>query len=152
MRHPSTVIGRVVSRVLVFAQFLTSIVLLLPIGPRGNWLIGGVLIVAGLVWLGWTLRANPPGNFRIFPEIRSGARLITQGTYRWVRHPMYFGVVLGFLGVVVGSPALFRAAAWLALVAVLVAKARIEEAALRRQFPEYAAYCRARRFLVPGLW
>jgi protein-S-isoprenylcysteine O-methyltransferase Ste14 len=45
-----------------------------------------------------------------------------------------------------------KAAAWLMLFAVLFTKGRLEEAALLARFPEYEAYRRGRRFLLPGLW
>jgi protein-S-isoprenylcysteine O-methyltransferase Ste14 len=141
-----------VPRVLVTLQMAAIFVLLLPGGGRGSVLGGGGIMAAGLGWLAWAVKHNRPGNFNIRPESRAGALLITSGPYRLVRHPMYTGVLLFGVGVVVLSPTLWRMAAWLALLAVLIAKAKIEEAALRRQFADYEAYGRGRRFLVPGVW
>lgn len=137
---------------LVVAQFGAIAVLLLPFGRAGNLGLGLGLATAGLAWLGWTVTFNRPGNFHIRPESCPGARLITAGPYRWVRHPMYTGVLVAGSGAVVAGPAMWRGLAWLALAGVLMAKARLEEAALRRQFAEYDAYCQGRSFLVPGLW
>lgn len=72
------------------------------------------------------------------------------GPYRWLRHPMYTAVLLGAAAC---AAALGHAAAWgvgLALLAVLVAKARLEERWLLVQRAGYAAYrTRTARFL-PG--
>lgn len=141
-----------ISRLLVAAQFAAFGVLLLPLRPAGHFLAGGVLIGMGLAWVAWSVRHNRPGNFNIRPESRAGACLVRSGPYQWVRHPMYLGSLVAAAGAVVIGPLVAKGGAWLVLLAVLVAKARLEEAALLRQFPEYETYRRERRFLVPGIW
>jgi protein-S-isoprenylcysteine O-methyltransferase Ste14 len=105
---------------------------------------GGFLIAAGLVALGRSLTP--------FPHPREGARLVERGPFRFVRHPIYTGVVLGSLG---------WALAWLSLAGVAYSallavffdrKARREEQWLRRRFPEYAAYAQRVRRFIPGLY
>jgi protein-S-isoprenylcysteine O-methyltransferase Ste14 len=141
-----------VARALVLAQFSAIAVLLVPSGPRGVPDLGFLLAALGLGWLVWTARHNRIGNFNLRPVAKPGATLITSGPYRWVRHPMYTGVLVAATGPVVAGPAVWRGAAWVALAAVLIAKARLEEAELRRQFPAYEGYRRSRSFLVPGVW
>jgi protein-S-isoprenylcysteine O-methyltransferase Ste14 len=110
------------------------------------------MIGLGLAWVAWTVRHNRPGNFNILPEARAGARLVQSGPYRWVRHPMYLGSLVLAGGAVVIGPLAVKGGAWLVLLVVLIAKARLEEAALLRQFSDYESYRRERRFLVPGIW
>ncbi len=141
-----------IPRLLVAAQFAAFGVLLLPLRPAGHFAIGGGLIGLGLGWVAWTVRHNRPGNFNIRPESRVGARLICSGPYRWVRHPMYLGSLVAAGGVVVIGPLAVKGSAWLVLLVVLITKARLEEAALRRQFSDYEIFQRGRRFLVPGIW
>lgn len=98
------------------------------------------------------LAVNRPGNFNIRPELKAGARLASTGIYRRVRHPMYTAVLLGALAAWLFVPTAWRLAACLALLAVLVAKARREERYLLQRFPAYSDY-RARTWaLLPGLW
>lgn len=111
----------------------------------GLWLAGGAV---GL----WTLGVNPIGNFNIRPEPRSGGRLVQQGPYRWVRHPMYVSVLLLAAGAATWVSTVVGWASWVLLLAVLVAKARLEESWLLQRFPGYADYRRRTWWLVPGVY
>ena len=77
-------------------------------------------------------------------------RLVVSGAYRYVRNPMYLGVLSAIVGqaLLLGQTQLFGYAGLIALAFVLFVRF-YEEPALRRQFgAEYEAYCRA----VPGWW
>lgn len=79
-------------------------------------------------------------------------QLVVRGLYRYVRNPIYVGVLL----VITGWTVLYRSAAVLAYgVAVAVAfhlfVVLVEEPLLRRRFGEaYDAYCRTVHRWVPG--
>ena len=109
-------------------------------------------LAAGGAALGaWALTANRPGNFNVRPIPREGGRLVQEGPYRWIRHPMYTALIM--CGVAAASA---RGSAWdwiaaLALAAVLFVKAGVEERWMLLAHPGYAAYrARTRRFL-PGI-
>ena len=140
------------ARLLVVLQFAAIAAVLLPAGRAGALWTGLAIAFAGIAWVGWTVLFNRWGNFNIRPEPKAGARLVTAGPYRWVRHPMYLGSVAIGLGACVAGPQVWRIVAWLVLSATLVAQARREEAGLLREFPGYADYRRGRAFLIPGIW
>ena len=106
---------------------------------------GGVLVIfAGLVTLG---RALTP-----FPHPRNGARLVTRGVFRRVRHPVYAGVLVCAIGWALVWLSI-AGVAYSALLAVFFdRKARREERWLRSRFPEYAAYARRVRRFIPGIY
>lgn len=109
-------------------------------------MLGGVLL--GL----WSISVNRPGNFNIRPTPKAGGKMIEQGPYRLIRHPMYLSLMLAGLGAALASMGAVAWISWAALVLVLNAKAGIEERALRQQFPAYENYCaRSWRFL-PGIF
>lgn len=146
---------RVPSEVLVALQI--GLVLALvgaarwPAPPR-SWPPMLFLLAVAVVLGVWTLGYNRWGNFNIRPELRRGARLVTGGPYRHIRHPMYASVLLGVGALVVADARPWRIALLVALLVVLMLKAAREEEYLREAFPEYAAYASRTWRLVPFVY
>ena len=83
-----------------------------------------------------------------FPRPREGGELVTEGPYRWARHPIYGGGILFFLGWALysGPPALLGLAA---LALVWTGKSKLEERLMAGRYPDYERYRREtpRRFV-----
>jgi protein-S-isoprenylcysteine O-methyltransferase Ste14 len=108
----------------------------------GAELVGAALVVLGIVGLGRSLTPLPspvPHG-----ELREG------GLYRWMRHPIYAGIMLLGIGVAVRSASVVVAAVAFALIAWLTVKARWEERRLAPQYPGYADYAARTPRFVPG--
>jgi protein-S-isoprenylcysteine O-methyltransferase Ste14 len=101
--------------------------------------------VATIVWgarsLGREITAHPAPT--------PSATLRTNGPYRYVRHPIYSGVLLFAAGLTLASGSVLKAVALFLLVGVLSIKARFEERLLAERFPDYEAYVRRTPRLVP---
>lgn len=109
------------------------------------------LIVAGVVVVGWAARTMGR-SLTAFPEPAADATLVEAGPFAHVRHPVYAGALLVFLGISLATGP-FALALTGVLVVLWLGKLRSEEARLRRRFPGYADYAaRVPRRLVPGLW
>jgi protein-S-isoprenylcysteine O-methyltransferase Ste14 len=141
------------SLLLVAIQFALILLLLLPL-PAAllSSYAAMAMLTAGVVLGVWTLYFNRIGNFNIRPEPKTGARLVTDGPYRFIRHPMYTAVLLMMAPFAFASDDAIRIFYWVLLLAVLQVKSSIEEKMLKRQFPEYVGYQRKTGRFLPRLF
>jgi protein-S-isoprenylcysteine O-methyltransferase Ste14 len=102
--------------------------------------LGGLLALVASRDLGSALTPTP--------EPRDDERLRTGGLYRYVRHPIYSGVLLIAAGLVVRSGSWISLAVGAATVLFFDAKAAWEERRLAERHPDYPAYAaRVGRFV-----
>jgi protein-S-isoprenylcysteine O-methyltransferase Ste14 len=115
--------------------------------------VGIALHVFGLIPVLWSLLANPHLETTVRIQTDRDHRVVEDGPYRYVRHPMYVGINLMFPGwsLILGS--------WIALAvsmvmaALFVARTALEDKTLREELPGYAEYCARTRYrLIPGVW
>ncbi|KHG33552.1 methyltransferase family protein [Sulfurospirillum sp. MES] len=97
----------------------------------------------------YALKHNTLNNFNITPEIKQNAALITTGAYRYIRHPMYFSVLVMMLGVVVSKPTLLSLFIYVLLVITLFLKAHKEETLWMVQSSEYRNYRQQTKRIIP---
>jgi protein-S-isoprenylcysteine O-methyltransferase Ste14 len=116
--------------------------------PIGMHLLSATLILVGNACAVYTV-AHLGRSFSIMAEAR---RLVTNGPYGVIRHPLYLAEQLSIIGTAVlyASPLMF------ALVAVQfgfqVRRMLNEEAVLAASFPEYLGYRARTARLLPGIW
>ena len=80
-------------------------------------------------------------------------QVVSTGVYGFVRHPMYLGGILMFVGAPLLLGSLFGVVAGLALTVLLMARIVGEEKMLARDLDGYADYMRRVRYrLFPPLW
>ena len=113
--------------------------------------VGTCAITVGLACTGLGL-AGLRENLTALPRPVEGGRIVEDGIYGLVRHPIYSGLVLGGLGwgLVTASPAALLAAVFLGCF--FDVKSRREEAWLLDAYPGYAAYRARVRKLVPFVY
>lgn len=79
---------------------------------------GGALFLVSMIPIGWTLAVNPYLETTVRIQSERGHVAITSGPYRFVRHPMYAGLILGSLAapLIYGSAWAFVPAAAIAVL------------------------------------
>lgn len=146
--------SRVLGWLLVSVQFVLLAILVLGpsektwsvppalrlVGTMVQWIGGGVIVIAA-----WSLGRAA----RVHPEPAARASLRTDGLYRFVRHPIYTGVLLLAGGTAATGGAVLDLIVASALMTLLSIKARFEERLLGRRFPAYAAYAKATPRFLP---
>jgi protein-S-isoprenylcysteine O-methyltransferase Ste14 len=105
---------------------------------------GAALALGGFVSLG---RGLTP-----FPQPLPGSVLRTGGAYAWVRHPLYSGLLFVATGWSLHSLSPIGLLFDLALAVFFDRKAAREEIWLAGKFPEYPAYRRRVKKLIPWLY
>jgi protein-S-isoprenylcysteine O-methyltransferase Ste14 len=110
--------------------------------------IGLVLFVLGLCVATWA-RVYIGRNWDTPMSEKADPELVTTGPYRYVRHPIYSGLILAMIGTTLAV-----AAYWLIATVLLgfyfVYSATVEEQTMTRLFPAtYPAYKRSTKMLIP---
>ena len=121
-----------------------------PLWPQ-DWWLRGILASGGMIGL-WALYIMGLRQVKVFPEVPSEGTLIVSGPYRWIRHPMYTGVLLVTLAWSMANPLPYRIFLWVGLLITLIVKLLYEEGFLLERFPEYKAYQRQTSRLIPFVW
>lgn len=107
-------------------------------------LADAILLTTASVQLGHNLTA--------LPKPKEHGTLVQTGVYGLVRHPIYGGITFVLLGGALVTGRLARLAVAFGAIAFFDAKSRQEEQWLAAQFPDYSAYRRRVRKLIPGIY
>ena len=121
--------------------------------PRHDLSTGLNLLSAGLLLLGHALAvyvlARLGRSFSIMAEAR---RLVSDGPYALVRHPLYVAEGIAAVGLFLQHASLATALLFVAHLASQLQRMRHEEQVLCATFPEYAAYAARTPRLIPGVY
>jgi protein-S-isoprenylcysteine O-methyltransferase Ste14 len=114
--------------------------------------VGLALVVIGVGFALWAIAALGR-HYDLELEIHRDHELVRTGPYRFVRHPIYAGLGLHFVGACLATGNLLLIAGTLLVTfPALYLRARTEERLLRERFgPAYDAYAREVGMLVPLL-
>jgi protein-S-isoprenylcysteine O-methyltransferase Ste14 len=114
-----------------------------------GWL--GLVLAGGLIQ--WVSSVNTFLSRQVRIQDERGHKVVTQGPYRFVRHPMYVGIIIFMFSIplVLGS-------GWAEVPAVIIGilfviRTALEDRTLREELPGYKDYAEHVRYrLLPGVW
>ena len=117
-------------------------------------LVAGIACLAAGLWLFYRSHADLGSYWSVTLEVRENHRLISQGVYRRVRHPMYSALFLYSVGQALAVPNWVAGCSYLVSFGILFAfRIRAEEQMMVDAFgDEYIAYMAKTKRLVPGVW
>ena len=134
----------VVTPVLTFADY--------PLRPVP--LCAGTLCLALGLWIFHRSHADLGTNWSITLEMREKHRLVTEGVYRHVRHPMYLALLIYSAGQALVLPNYLVGPSYgVAMVLLFAFRLGPEERMMVEAFgKDYEAYAERTKRLVPGIW
>jgi protein-S-isoprenylcysteine O-methyltransferase Ste14 len=119
--------------------------------PEWTAIAGALLFVLGSAFGTWTMVVNAHAETTV--RLQEEQRVVTSGPYRFVRHPMYLGTLIGLPGT-----ALMLGSGWalvpMTLIIILfVWRTAREDQILAGELVGYAEYSKTTRYrLLPGVW
>ena len=100
---------------------------------------GLILAIFGvLLFLIAMLQLNK--NLSPFPSPKSGSELVRSGLYKFIRHPIYTGILIAFIGFALFSESIYRILITFGLYLLFLIKTEYEEHRLQEKFSEYDRY------------
>jgi protein-S-isoprenylcysteine O-methyltransferase Ste14 len=112
-----------------------------------------IYMILGFGLFAWAMAANPFFSTAVRVQQDRGQTVVTNGPYRYVRHPGYLGMIVFSL-----ATPLMLASLWALVPAVLltvgiVSRTSLEDGVLKGGLEGYGEYARRVRYrLVPGIW
>jgi protein-S-isoprenylcysteine O-methyltransferase Ste14 len=147
--------------VILLLLFWGVILFFLPLADRRS--IGVMMVSQEIRWLGLVLfglglatisrsRVTLGRMYSLDVTIQKSHQLITTDLYRYIRHPIYSGVIIQALGFSLVFRSWIGLAAMIPVVAFFLLRIKDEEAVLKKEFgPQWKAYCE-RSWHLPYLY
>jgi protein-S-isoprenylcysteine O-methyltransferase Ste14 len=115
--------------------------------------LGLALLLVSTCFVMWVMHENSFAAAAVRLQTERSHRVVDSGPYALVRHPMYSGAIVFFVGAALLLGSWWGVAMSLLFVVLFAIRAGIEERTLTAGLPDYADYAaRVRYRLLPGLW
>jgi len=121
--------------------------------PAAARVVGWVGLVASSAWITWVAMTNTYLSRLVRIQDDRGHRVVSSGPYRFVRHPMYAGLLVVFVCIPLALGSLWGLTVSALNVALFVLRTALEDRTLQRELDGYAEYAQRVRYrLIPGVW
>lgn len=115
--------------------------------------LGAVAFVSATYLIHFVMLENSYASPLVKVDAERGHKVISTGPYAWVRHPMYSGAILYFIGAPLLLGSWYALVVGLILIGILALRAVWEEQTLMAELAGYADYAKRVRYrMVPGVW
>jgi protein-S-isoprenylcysteine O-methyltransferase Ste14 len=109
--------------------------------------------VPGFVLAFWAMRENAFLSDVVRIQEDRGHTVCTTGPYKYVRHPMYVGVILIMICFPFSLGSLYTLIPAVTIVILFFFRTALEDKTLQEELPGYKEYARNVKYrLIPGIW
>jgi len=121
--------------------------------PASVQFAGALGIAASFTVIWWCTSANHYLSSESRLQFERGHRVVREGPYRIVRHPMYTSLIVLMVAIALLLGSWLALVPALAIAVLLVVRTWLEDRMLTRELPGYREYALdVRRRLFPGVW
>ncbi len=129
---------------------------LLIVFPVGGGLVlpGFLIVIAAFAVIALGILEHMRRNAalpNVTPTPNQNVGLVETGVYKWIRHPIYTGVISGAFGAALAHGHIVPLLMTVVFVVFFGQKARFEESMLCSVYPQYAEYMTRTGRFVPGI-
>ncbi len=122
----------------------------LPLPVRSAGFVG-ILLSLALVFL--VMRENTYLSRVVEIQKDRGHKVVSTGPYRYVRHPMYLGVIIMLVCIPLALGSLWALIPAAVLTGLIIVRTDLEDKMLHAELQGYKAYAqKVRHRLIPGIW
>jgi len=115
--------------------------------------VGFIGIILSFILVFWVMRENTYLSRIVEIQKERGHKVITTGPYQYVRHPMYFGVIVLFISIPIALGSLWGLIPGAALTLLILIRTVLEDKTLHEELEGYNTYAeRVRYKILPGIW
>jgi protein-S-isoprenylcysteine O-methyltransferase Ste14 len=115
--------------------------------------LGFIGYIPALSFAFWAMRENAYASDVVRIQEDRGHTVCTTGPYRYVRHPMYTGVILFVLCFPLSLGSLYSFIPACLVIILFVLRTALEDKALQEELPGYKEYAQEVRYrLLPKVW
>jgi protein-S-isoprenylcysteine O-methyltransferase Ste14 len=159
IREDTKAYDKIVLRLLLFLTIVQPLLAGLDFRFHGEttpfWMVypGVASFVSAAILITWVLVKNPHAESSVRIQHDRGHSVVVSGPYRYIRHPMYSGLIQ-----LHQSVALVLGSRWTVGLAAVITilflwRTALEDRTLRRELPGYEQYTTVTRYrLMPGIW
>jgi len=110
-------------------------------------------IILSLVLVFWVMKENTYLSRIVEIQKERGHRVITTGPYRYVRHPMYFSVMVLFNSIPIALGSLWSLIPSAVLTLIILIRTFLEDKTLHEELQGYNSYAEKVKYKIfPGIW
>ena len=117
------------------------------------YVIAYAVLIASTAMIVWPMYVNPFFSTRVRIQKERGHHVITDGPYKYMRHPGYLAIFFLFPSFSVALGSLWSLPIVAVIIVTVVIRTYLEDKTLKRELPGYEEYAKKVKYrLFPGLW